>query len=316
MNTWARTSVTRTISDASGIIPRLQSRLDPEPAPMARSSPGVKRIVSILNFFADHPEQAFTLTDLVRALKLSRATCHALLAGLVESGYLYRTNDKSYVIGPTLVSIGRIANEHFSPLQVAQSEMRALADEFDAICSVFAREGDEVVVRGRAAAMSHVGFSIPQGSRLKLRAPFGAIYYAWTSVEKSSAWMDQSEPAPTAEQRSAMLDAMSFAREHGYLVAVRNLDMASSWREAPERIFGSDRHDFPVLLAKDLGPQQDYVLASVLAPIFNVERQVVFTMGLMGFGGAIKGAQVQKMGARLRAACDRISSFVAGQPTG
>jgi DNA-binding IclR family transcriptional regulator len=295
---------------------RLQPRTEPEPAPMARSSPGVKRIVSILNFFADHPEQAFTLTDLVRALKLSRATCHALLAGLVESGYLYRTNDKSYVIGPTLVSIGRIANQHFSPLQVAQSEMRALADEFDAICSVFAREGDEVVVRGRAAAMSHVGFSIPHGARMKLRAPFGAIYYAWTTAEKADTWMDQSEAPPTAEQRAAMHDAMSFARDHGYLVGIRNLDMVSSWRESPERIFGADRHDFPVLMATHLASQQDYLLASVLAPIFDVDRQVVLTMGLMGFGGNVKGTQVQKMGVRLRAACDRITSFIAGKPPG
>src|ERR1700712_3101139 len=102
---------------------------------MARSSPGVRRIVSILNFFADHPTQTFTLTDLVRALKLSRATCHALLTGLVDAGYLYRTHDKSYVMGPALVSIGRIAQENMSPLQVAQPEMRSLADEFDAICS-------------------------------------------------------------------------------------------------------------------------------------------------------------------------------------
>eukprot|EP00456_Euglypha_rotunda_P003034 TRINITY_DN105420_c0_g2_i1.p2 TRINITY_DN105420_c0_g2~~TRINITY_DN105420_c0_g2_i1.p2 ORF type:complete len:111 (-),score=19.28 TRINITY_DN105420_c0_g2_i1:10-342(-) len=90
MCSWARTSATRTIAEGSGMIGRSQLRMAPEPAPMARSSPGVKRIVSILNFFADHPEQAFTLTDLVRALKLSRATCHALLTGLVESGYLYR----------------------------------------------------------------------------------------------------------------------------------------------------------------------------------------------------------------------------------
>src|SRR3546814_10662225 len=107
---------------------------------MARTSPGVQRIVSILNFFADHPEQSFTLTDLVRALKLSRATCHALLTGLVEAGYLYRSHDKSYVLGPTLDAIGRIADPHSSPLQITQPEMRALADEFDAVCSAFFRD--------------------------------------------------------------------------------------------------------------------------------------------------------------------------------
>ena len=296
------------------MIGRSQLRMAPEPAPMARSSPGVKRIVSILNFFADHPEQAFTLTDLVRALKLSRATCHALLAGLVESGYLYRTNDKSYVIGPTLVSIGRIASEHFSPLQVAQSEMRALADEFDAICSVFAREGDEVVVRGRAAAMSHIGFSTPQGARMKLRAPYSAIYYAWGPSADADAWLEKSQPAPTTDQRSMMHGAMALAREHGFLIGVRNPAMVASWRESPERIFSDERSDFPVQLSSALDKQQDYLLATVLAPIFDVQRQVVFTMGLMGFNGLVKGEQVHRMGVQLRAACDRITSFIAGKP--
>jgi len=152
---------------------------------MARSSPGVQRMVSILNFFAEHPGQAFTLTDLVRALRLSRATCHALLAGLVDAGYLYRTNDKSYVLGPTLAAIGRIANEHFSPLQVAQPEMRVLADEYGAICSAFFREKNEVVVRARAAAVSHLGWSVPQGARMPLRAPFGAMFFAWASSSEA-----------------------------------------------------------------------------------------------------------------------------------
>src|ERR1700744_3126443 len=110
---------------------------------MSRSSPGVRRVAAILNFIADHPGQAFALTDLVRALKLSRATCHALLTGLVDVGYLYRTSDKNYMLGPSLASIGRIALQHASPLQVAQPEMRALADEFDVFCAAYFREGDD-----------------------------------------------------------------------------------------------------------------------------------------------------------------------------
>src|ERR1700740_1652704 len=90
---------------------------------MARSSPGVRRVAAILNFIADHPGQAFTLTDLIRALKFSRATCHALLTGLVEVVYLYRASDKQYVLGPALVAIGRNAVEHASPVQIVQPEM-------------------------------------------------------------------------------------------------------------------------------------------------------------------------------------------------
>ena len=96
---------------------------------MTRQSPAVGRIVSILNFFVEHPQQAFTLTQIVKSLRLSRATCHALLVGLVEAGYLYRRPDKSYVLGPALISLAVNAQQHFSPLAVARQEMRMLADE-------------------------------------------------------------------------------------------------------------------------------------------------------------------------------------------
>jgi DNA-binding IclR family transcriptional regulator len=280
---------------------------------MARSSPGVRRIVSILNFFADHPGQSFTLTDLVRALKLSRATCHALLTGLVESGYLYRTHDKSYVIGPTLVSIGRIAKEHLSPLQVAQPEMRALADEFDAICSAIFREDHEVIVRARAAAMSHLGWSSPQGARMQLRAPFSAIYYAWSPKAEADAWLAQAQPAPTPDQRGAMFEAMAFAREHGYCFFVRNPRVPET-RDAPALAFTPERTEFPVALPSEIKPDQNYHLASVIAPVFGDSNHVAFVLGLLGFADRLSGARIEKMGRRLREACDRITTFVAGKP--
>lgn len=270
-------------------------------------------MVAILDFFADHPGQAFTLTDLVRALKLSRATCHALLTGLVDSGYLYRTHDKSYVIGPRLVAIGRIANEHFSPLQVAQPEMRALADEFGAICSAFFREGDEVVVRARAASISQLGFSIPQGARLQLRPPFGAVYFAWTTQAQAQAWVDGVEPPPTPAQREQMLKGMSFARQHGFLFGVRNLN-APRYEEAPELIFKGQRAEYPVLLEYEIDPKRQYLLTFINAPVFNEHQDVVFCLGLMGFTGGVSGAHIEHMGRTLRAACDRITNF-AGRRT-
>jgi DNA-binding IclR family transcriptional regulator len=234
-----------------------------------------------------------------------------LLAGLVESGYLYRTLDKSYVIGPTLVSIGRIAQEHLSPLQVAQPEMRALADEFDAICSAIFREGDEAIVRARAAALSHLGWSSPQGARMLLRAPFSAIYYAWAPKAQADAWLAQAVPAPTLEQRGAMFEAMAFAREHGYCFFVRNPRVPES-RNAPESAFNSEHTEFPVTLPSVLKADQDYQLASVVAPVFDQGHQVVFVLGLMGFIDRIRGVRVEKMGRRLRETCDRITKFMAG----
>lgn len=278
---------------------------------MARTSPGVQRIVSILNFFADHPEQSFTLTDLVRALKLSRATCHALLTGLVEAGYLYRSHDKSYVLGPTLAAIGRIADMHSSPLQIAQPEMRALADEFDAVCSAFFRDRDVVVVRARAASVSQLGWSVPQGARMQLRAPFGAVFYAWLPASESAEWLDQLQPAPTAEQRETMQAGMTFMREHGFSFGVSQPGI-SDYPSAVS-ILNSDRNDYPITLSATIEPGAQYRLAFIVAPVFDAGQRVAFTLGLAGIHRQVSGEQIAHMGKRLREACERISNFIAGQ---
>ena len=280
---------------------------------MSRSSPAVQRTVSILNFFADHPGQSFTLTDLIRALKLGRATCHALLVGLVEAGYLYRTYDKSYMLGPRLLEIGRVAIEHGSPLQVAQPEMRALADEFEAICSAFFRERDEVVVRATAASVSQLGSPIPAGTKLPLRAPFGAAFYAWAPAEATEAWLERLSPAPTPEQRTETIRGMSFARERGYCFGTRNFDVPLAQSDAG-KLFRTGRTRYPHSLASRLAPKKEYAVGFVLAPVFDARGEVAFVLGLTAFTGSFTGATVERMGRRLRETCDRISAFLGGRP--
>lgn len=277
---------------------------------MARSSPGVLRVAAILNFIAEHPGQAFTLSDLVRALKLSRATCHALLTGLVEVGYLYRASDKAYVLGPALVAIGRVAAEHASPLQIAKPEMRALADEFEAICSAFFIDREYVVVRERAASVSHLGNSPPLGARMRLRAPFAAIHFAWSPQSEAEVWLDTATPPPTAEQRSDMLASMAFAREHGYMFSVRNPSLPAS--EPAELAFSADRMEFPASAGLHLDPAQSYRLLSVTAPVFDALGNVAFVLGLVGFDRVTSAEQIEHMGRSLRAACDRVTAFISG----
>lgn len=275
---------------------------------MGRSSPGIRRMVAILDFFADHPGQSFTLADLVRALKLSRSTCHSQLAGLVSSGYLYRTHDKSYVIGPRLVAIGRVANEQFSPLQVAQPEMRALADEFDAVCLALFREGDEVVVRARQASLSQLGGIIPNGARIRAWPPIAAIYYAWRSPAEAESWLEQISRPPSPELRAAMRAGTAFAREHGFSFGVRNVE-ALFVKDTPEQVFAGQHADLPVTVETSIRLDERYRLAYLVAPVFDVRQSVAFILGVTGFTGLLAGAGVERMGRRLREACERISEF-------
>jgi DNA-binding IclR family transcriptional regulator len=280
---------------------------------MARSSPGVRRVAAILNFIADHPGQSFTLTDLVKALKLSRATCLALLTGLVEVGYLYRASDKNYVLGPALASIGRIASHHGSPLQVAQPEMRALADEFDVICAAFFRERDEIILRDRASSVSNVGWSIPVGRRLTLTPAFGSIFHAWLPEAEIAAWLDSYQPALPAERRASVVAGMAFLREHGFQANVRNPSAIDTER-AHDHPFGEAALLFPTLQLSSVEPATLYSLDAILSPVFELRGQIAFALGLVGFTRAMSGEEIARMGARLTEACDRVSTFITGRP--
>jgi DNA-binding IclR family transcriptional regulator len=278
---------------------------------MSRSSPGVHRVAAILNFIADHPGQAFALTDLVRALKLSRATCHALLTGLVDVGYLYRTTDKTYVLGPALAALGRTALEHFSPLQVAQPEMRSLADEFDVVCAAYFLEGDMIHLRDRAASLSHVGYPVPLGTRMKLRSPQAVAFFAW-APEQAEAWLARVEPKPTAERRALMFQAMAFTREHGFAILLRRpgFDMSG---DVYDREPGADTDEIPVAPIAEVTPAAVYAVGALMAPIFDAGGQVSFCLLMAGFQEPMTGERVMRAGDRLRAACERISDFVAGR---
>jgi DNA-binding IclR family transcriptional regulator len=251
------------------------------------------------------------LTDLVRALKLSRATCHALLTGLVDVGYLYRTSDKTYVLGPALAAIGRTASQHFSPLQVAQPEMRSLADEFDVVVGAYFLEGDMMHLRDRAASLSHVGYPVPLGMRMKLRSAQAIIYFAW-SPKDAQAWLEATSPKPAPERQELMFQSMGFAREHGFSVLVRRpgADLTGT---LPVRDAGADTDDLPVVPIAEVDPSQAYPVGALMAPIFDAKGRVSFALVMAGFHSAMTGKQTMETGARLRAACERISDFVAGR---
>lgn len=275
---------------------------------MSRSSPAVQRVAAVLNFFAEHPGQAFTLTDLVKALKLSRATCHALLTGLVDVGYLYRTSEKSYVLGPTLAAIGRSASTNYSALQIAQPEMRALADEFDAICSAFFHDGKDAVVRERAAAVSHLGWSMPRGARMPLRPPFGGIFFAWFPPGEVEVWLDQLEPPATRRQRTQMYETMAFAREYGFMAVLSG--RASVVSTTSDWLVRDDTPN-PVEVMTKVELDRKYLGPSLTAPVFGRDGRIEFTLGLVGLTGEYSGEEVMRIGTRLREACNRISSFSA-----
>lgn len=278
---------------------------------MSRSSPGVRRVAAILNFIADHPGQAFALTDLVRALKLSRATCHALLTGLVDVGYLYRTGDKTYVLGPALAAIGRTAADQFSPLQVAQPEMRSIADDFDVVCGAYFLEGDMMHLRERATSANHVGYPVPLGTRMPLTTVQASVFFA-RAPKDATAWLERNIPEAGDEYRVPLFSGIDFVRDHGFLALVRRPDMEPGLRNVAPHL-RSARDEPPVLPLLAIEDAGHYPLAAIMAPIFDAREKASISLLMAGFHDHLSGAEIVQAGQRLSAACQRVSDFLSGR---
>ncbi|MEY2446237.1 MAG: hypothetical protein QOE00_2817, partial [Ilumatobacteraceae bacterium] len=89
-----------------------------------RTSPPTERVVSILDFLAKHPHDSFGLSELARRLALSKPTCLGILTTLMESDYLIRdAGDKTYRLGPRLISLGHTAQESMRVNPTAREEL-------------------------------------------------------------------------------------------------------------------------------------------------------------------------------------------------
>lgn len=277
---------------------------------MARSSSAVLRAAAILDFIAEHPGQAFSMAELVRALKVSQSTCHSLLTALVEVGYLFRTTERTYVLGPGLASIGTLAADRYSPLQIAQPEMRRLADRFDVICSANFRDGDTVIVRERAISARKVGYAADLGVPMKLRSPLASIHLAWSPHEVED-WLS-AFPANQAEAEHASMElGMTFVREHGFLCFLKNPEGPSA-DTPPESLFDGELSKLPIKLLPAIEEGKSYGLSSIIAPVFNAAGKVEFTISLRGFDDPIGGSEIFSIAEELKGACTRISSFSGG----
>ena len=275
---------------------------------MSRPSPAAQRVVAILDFLGDHPSTMFSLTDLIRALKMNRATCHGLVSELVEHGYVYRSAEKFYTLGPSIVRLARAAVKQLSPLQIALPEMRLLADHYDVVCAAIFRVRNDVVVRERATSLSHLGSATPPGARWPLRPPFGAVFLAWSSPEEAEAWLDELDPIPNTADRQWTRDGMRFAREHGFQFVVRAVPEDAT-QPSGEWLTIGDPGDRPLRIGTGINNDESYRLASMSSPVFDAKGKVTFVLGLSGFSGERSGGEVKAIASRLRELCSRVAEF-------
>ena len=182
---------------------------------MARPAPAAARAVQILDLLVTHPDERFTLSELVRRTGMSLGSAHAVLAVLEQSGHVTRHPvTKAYSLGPALVVAGVVALEHLPGIGAARGLLAPLAAELGTEVVLTARTLDEIVFVARAGEPSPHGPALREGERVPLVPPFGAVFMAFADPADVEEWLART-PDGAGEAVARCRDALELVRARG-----------------------------------------------------------------------------------------------------
>ena len=94
-----------------------------------KPAPAAARACEVLAALSRDPSRPHTLSEVARALGISRGSCQAVLVALLDAGLLLRHEPSlTYVLGPACLTIGDAARNASPVLAAAEPEMWALRD--------------------------------------------------------------------------------------------------------------------------------------------------------------------------------------------
>ena len=287
---------------------------------MTRGSPSVDRAVGVLAMLSGSPERSFTLAEIVRGTELSKATCHALLASLVEARLLLRhPAGPSYRLGPGLIALGEAARRGFPELPFAEDEMRALGTELGLECLASAVVDGEIVILAKEGVPMPPSVSAAIGQRVPLAPPLATIFFAWSD---EATILRAFGAGPLTPSYRAALRAV---RERGFAVGLENparerLGRTYAARLARGQLTGEQTTELVRALADedyqliDVAAHSSYWLSHLAAPVFDASGKVSLALTLVGFTAPMEAHAVHHIGRQLRAAADQITLAVHGAP--
>jgi DNA-binding IclR family transcriptional regulator len=294
---------------------------------VTRGTPAAERTVEVLNLLAAHPRRSFGLSEIARRLSMSKGSTHALLTTLEATGYLVRhPADKSYVLGPAVVSLGAAAaSAERAALSHARPAMTRLSDELGLQCVASAAMGGEIVVLAKTGEPVPLGVSVEVGQRLPLVPPLGTVFVAWSAPAEIDAWLRRLGADAAEAELEQYRDAVATVRRRGYSVALE-ADARARLGRALAALGADARADAlrrQVLdLVAELG-DEEYILGELsgaarypanhlAAPVFDADGHVVLALTLVGFTDEFAATGLESLGRRLVHEADTASDALRG----
>jgi DNA-binding IclR family transcriptional regulator len=273
---------------------------------MPRESPAVARAIALLEFLAKAPDQSFTLTELVRALGMNKATAHTLLATLSSARWVERNAAMEYALGPGLTDLGQAVLSRNRVLHAAQAAIADFAQQIEHPIALHVLDGDDMVAVG--GGLGGIGRA---GSRIPMRFPQGTVFAAWWSLERVDEWLAKLETPLSKAQRAQYHDVLAAIRLRGYVIALEdaklklqsfleNLPAAttvSELRASMSHALDLQTHAQANALGK-LSEEDESRVSAISVPVFGLDEEVAAAMTAL-LDERIAGRDIEHIAAQM-----------------
>jgi DNA-binding IclR family transcriptional regulator len=184
---------------------------------VGRASPPTTRVVRILDFLASHPDDRFGLSELARRLGLSKPTCLGIVTTLTDAGYLVRdASDKTYGLGPSLITLGHKAQESMRVGPAAREELRRLSTRFGTTAALSGVVDNRITLL-ELVSPPGVDVGVTVGQSYPFAPPVGLMFVLWDD-EALRDWLAREPTVPLRTASKRLNRVIAECRADGYLV--------------------------------------------------------------------------------------------------
>lgn len=171
----------------------------------------------VLDFLARHPGQRFGVSELARRLRLSKPTCLGIVTTLSDAGYLVRDpSDKTYRLGPSLITLGHRAQESLRVSPAAREELRRLSSRFGVTAALSAVVDDRITLLDIVSPPG-VRPGVEIGQSYPFAPPVGLMFVLWDD-EAERNWLAKEPTLPLRTDTERLNRVIAECRADGYLV--------------------------------------------------------------------------------------------------
>lgn len=286
-----------------------------------RASPPTARVVAILNFLSGHPHEHFGLSELARRIGLSKPTCLGILATLAEAGYVIRdAQEKTYRLGPALISLGHTAQESMRVSPGARDELRRLSETFNATAALSGVVDDRITLL-ELVAPPGTPVTVQIGQSYPFAPPVGLMFVLWDDRAVKD-WLGKEPTIPLRTDTERLDRVIAECRASGYLVerltpGGRRLyalmaGMSSTLPDELRALLGeliSDIGERVYLPSESDSEAHD--ISVIAAPVFDHHQRQVMVASLQ-IGRALSDTEIIRHARGLCATADVLTAQLGG----